>query len=72
MSTGEVAPPEAAVMGSVPTGRLEVVSVAVLVSPLPGVKVAVPMTVAPFMKETDPVGAAELPVNVAVKVTGWP
>jgi len=59
-------------MGSVPTGRVEVVNVAVLLKPLPGVRVAVPMAVAPSMKTTGPVGAAKLPESVAVKVTGWP
>jgi len=42
----------------VPTGRVAVVSVAVLLRPLPGDRVAVPMVVAPSMKTTGPVGAA--------------
>jgi len=56
----------------VPTGRVGVVSVAVLLRPLPGDRVTVPMAVAPFMKTTGPVGAAKRPVSVAVKVTDWP
>jgi hypothetical protein len=43
---------------SVPIGRVEVASVAVLLNPLPGVSVALPIDVAPFMNVTDPVGAA--------------
>ena len=59
-------------MGSVPTGRVEVVSVAVLLRLLPGVRVTVPIAVAPSMKTTGPVGAAKMPTSVAVKVTDWP
>ena len=44
---------------------------AVLLRPLPGLRVAVPIAVLPFMKTTEPVGAAKLPASVAVKVTDW-
>jgi hypothetical protein len=57
---------------SVPTGRVEVANVAVLLRPLPGVSVALPRDVAPFIKTTDPVGAAEAPLTVAVSVVDWP
>jgi hypothetical protein len=57
---------------SVPTGRVEVVSVAVLVRPPVVVRVAVPIAVDPSTKVTDPVGAEEVPVRVAVNVTGCP
>jgi hypothetical protein len=60
------------VIESVPTGRAEVANVAVLLTPLPGVSVAVPIAVAPFIKVTDPVGAALLLETVAVKVTDCP
>jgi hypothetical protein len=45
------------VIGSLPTGRAEVASVAVLLWPLPGTRVAVPIEVEPFIKVTVPVGA---------------
>jgi hypothetical protein len=51
-------PAYTAVMESLPTGRVEVVSVALLLRPLPGVSVALPIDVAPFMNVTEPVGAA--------------
>jgi hypothetical protein len=61
-----------AVMESVPTGSAAVARVAVLLVPLPGVRVALPRDVAPFMNVTEPVGAA-LPLEiVAVKVTACP
>jgi hypothetical protein len=60
------------VIESVPSGRLEVVSVAVLLVPLPAVKVAVPIAVAPFMNVTEPVGAADPLETVAVNVTACP
>jgi hypothetical protein len=60
------------VIESVPAGRADVVSVAVLLTPPPGVSVALPSEVDPFMKVTDPVGAV-LPLDtVAVSVTDWP
>ena len=65
-----VSPEVVAVMGSVPTGRVEVTSVAVLLRPLPGVRMAVPIVVVPSKKATEPVGAALLLETVAVKVTG--
>jgi hypothetical protein len=58
-------------MESVPTGRVEIVRLAVLLRPPPGVRVALPSAVAPSMKTTEPVGAAYWVANVAVKVTGW-
>ena len=59
-------------MGCVPIVRFEAVSVAVLVKPDPfGVREAEPITLIPSRKTTDPDGATELPVSVAVKVTGW-
>jgi hypothetical protein len=57
---------------SVPTGRVEVANVAVLLKPLPGVSVALPRDVAPFMNVTEPVGAAYTPLTVAVSVVDWP
>ena len=45
-------------MGSVPTGSVEVISVAVLLRLLAGDRVTVPIAVAPSMKMTGPVGAA--------------
>src|ERR1035437_5517258 len=65
-------------MGSVPTGRVEVVKIAVLLSPGPGTRVAVPSRSTVVVGGNDsvnctvPVGAAKFPVKVAVKVTGWP
>jgi hypothetical protein len=59
-------------MEAVPTARVEVVSVAVLLRPLPGVRVAVPIVVVPLRKVTVPVGAALVLETVAVKVTVWP
>ena len=68
-------------MVSAPTGRLEVVKVAVLVKPGPGPGTSVtggpsdwPTVVGGnnSAKVTVPVGAAKLPVKVAVKVTSWP
>jgi hypothetical protein len=59
-------------MGSVPAGSAEVLNVAVLLTPPPGVSVALPRDVAPFMKVTDPVGAALPLETVAVKVTVCP
>jgi hypothetical protein len=58
-------------MESVPAGRVDVISVAVLLRPLPGVSVALPIAAEPFIKVTEPVGAAEPLVTVAVKVTAW-
>ena len=56
----------------VPTARLEIVIVAVLLVPLPAVNVALPIVVVPFLKITVPVGAA-LPLDtVAVNVTACP
>jgi hypothetical protein len=60
------------VIESLPTGRVEVASVAVLLRPLPGARVAVPIEVVPFMKVTVPVGAPLGLVIVPVKVTDWP
>jgi hypothetical protein len=51
-------PAYTAVIESAPTGRVEVVSVALLLRPLPGVSIALPIDVAPFMNVTEPVGAA--------------
>jgi hypothetical protein len=79
LSAGDVAPPKfavpayTAVMESVPAGRLVVVSVAVLLTPPPGVRVPLPSEVVPLMNVTEPLGAAlPLLVIVAVKVTAWP
>jgi hypothetical protein len=58
-------------MELVPKGNADVLSVALLLSPLPGVKVALPIAVEPTMKVTEPVGAAELLETVATKVTDW-
>jgi hypothetical protein len=60
------------VIASVPAGRADVVSVAVLVRLPVVVRVAVPIAVDPFTNVTDPVGAAEVPVSVAVNVTACP
>jgi hypothetical protein len=60
------------VMGSVPAGSAAVLNVAVLLTPLPGVSVALPREVAPFINVTDPVGAALPLETVAVKVTVCP
>jgi hypothetical protein len=60
------------VIESVPVGNADVVSVAVLLNPPPGISVALPIAVAPSIKVTDPVGAALLLETVAVKVTDWP
>jgi hypothetical protein len=59
-------------MESVPNGNAEVISVAVLLGPLPGVRVALPMAVEPSIKVTEPVGAAWPLETVAVRVTDWP
>src|ERR1035438_9415510 len=65
-------------MESLPMGSADVVKVAVLVKPDPGVKVPVPIGVAmpvavfTWLKTTVPVGAASLPDRVAENVTGWP
>src|ERR1035438_10064047 len=65
-------------MGSVPTGRVEVVKVAVLLNPGPGTRFTVPSRADNVVggnvsaNVTGPVGAAKFPVKVAVKVTGWP
>jgi hypothetical protein len=67
-----------AVMEWLPSARAEVVKVAVLVRPAAplvapvGARVAVPIWLVPSKKATVPVGAAKLPVSVAVKATGWP
>jgi hypothetical protein len=45
-------------MESAPFGRVVVLSVAVLLDPLPGVSVPLPSEVAPFINVTEPVGAA--------------
>jgi hypothetical protein len=55
----------------VPIGRVEVVRLAVLLNPLPGVSVALPSVVAPSVKTMVPVGATNRVEKVAVKVTGW-
>jgi hypothetical protein len=66
------------VMVSVPTGRAEVVSVAVVtaLAPVPVVvSVAVPSVVEPFENVTVPVGGAEAPATVGmvkVRTTGEP
>jgi hypothetical protein len=52
-------------------GRVEVVRLAVLLNPLPGVSVAVPSVVVPSVKAREPVGATNRVEKVAVKVTGW-
>jgi hypothetical protein len=76
LSTADVAPAKlpvpayATVMEFVPTGSEEVVSTAVLLCPLPGVSVTVPIAAPPFIKTTDPVGAPTLLEIVAVSVTG--
>jgi hypothetical protein len=66
------APGYAAVMESLPTGRVNVVIEAVLLVPLPVVSVTVPIAVVPFIKVTEPVGAPKLLETVAVSVTAWP
>jgi len=60
------------VIASVPPGNVEVVKVAVLVSAPVTVRFAVPIAVPPLRNVTEPVGAAEVPVSVAVRVTDWP
>jgi tRNA-binding EMAP/Myf-like protein len=59
-------------MESVPSGKVEVVSAAVLLRPPPGVRNALPIVVAPLIKVTEPVGASSLQVTVAVSVVDWP
>jgi hypothetical protein len=59
------------VIKSVPNGKVEVLIVALLLRPLPGVRDALPIAIDPSMKVTEPVGAAEPLVTVAVKLTGW-
>src|ERR1700678_601388 len=65
-------------MVSTPTGRVDVMKVAVLVRPGPGTSIAVPSSTPDVVggnssaKVTWPVGGAKLPVKVAVKVTGRP
>jgi hypothetical protein len=61
-----------AVIASVPAGNAEVVKVAVLVRAPVTVSVAVPSAVDPLMNVTAPVGAVDVPVSVAVNVTGCP
>ena len=59
---------------SVPTGRADVVSVAVVVAfaPLPTVvSVAVPRVTPPLVKVTVPVGGAEAPATVGTVKTSW-
>lgn len=46
-----------AVIASVPTGRIEVLNVAVLLRPPPGIRLMLASAVAPFIKTTGPVGA---------------
>jgi hypothetical protein len=58
-------------MEPVPMGSVEVVRLAVLLNPLPGVRVALPSAVVPSVKATEPVGAAYRVENVTVNVTGW-
>jgi hypothetical protein len=65
-------PAYATVIESVPTGRVEVASVAVLLTPPPGVSATLPREVDPFIKVTEPVGAAAVLETVAVKVTDCP
>jgi hypothetical protein len=76
-------PPYTTVIGSVPTGSAEVVSVAVLLTPLAfAANDAVPITVVPSRKVTVPLGGtysptnvtadASDPITVAVNVTGRP
>src|SRR5450631_1422033 len=63
---------------SIPTGSVEVINVAVLVKPGPGTSVTAPSISAVVVggnnstKLTVPVGAAKLPVSVAMRVTGRP
>ena len=57
---------------SVPNGNADVLRLALLLSPPPGVRVALPIAVEPSMKVTEPVGAALLLEIVAVKITDWP
>ncbi len=66
-----VSPPKEAVMIWLPTAKLELLKLAVVVPPLV-VSVPWPMLVPPSEKIT-PVGLTEaLPVTVAVKLTFWP
>jgi hypothetical protein len=51
---------------------VDVVSVAVLVTPPPAVRVTVPIAVAPSINTTDPVGAVVTPTIVPVRVTDCP
>jgi uncharacterized protein (UPF0212 family) len=60
------------VIGLLPTGKVLVLNAAVLLRPIPGFRVAVPIAVAPFMKVTDPVGAVLVLVTVALNVTDCP
>jgi hypothetical protein len=59
-------------MGSVPTGKAEITSVAVLVRVPVAVRVPLPIVVEPSMKTTEPVGGAKRPTRVAVRMTDWP
>jgi hypothetical protein len=45
-------------MESVPIGNVDVLRDALLLRPPPGVSVTLPIAVAPFIKVTEPVGAA--------------
>jgi len=62
-----VVPAYVAVIESLPTGRLEVVKLAV-----PPLSVPLPSTVLPFLNVTVPVGVPLAALTVAVKVTDWP
>ena len=54
-----------------PTPSVDVVNVAVLLSPLPVASTALPSVVPPLINVTVPVGAAYPLVTVAVNVTPW-
>jgi hypothetical protein len=67
-----VSPPKEAVIRWLPTIKLALLKLAVVVAPLV-VSVPWPMLVPPSEKITAPVGLAEaLPLTVAVKLTFWP
>src|SRR5437899_5600707 len=67
-----VSPPKEAVMIWLPTAKLELLKLAVVVPPLV-LSAPWPMLTPPSAKITTPVGLTEaLPVTVAVKLTLWP
>ena len=55
-----------------PTGNAEITSVAALLRVPVVVRVPLPIVVEPSIKVTEPVGGANRPTRVAVRVTDWP